>query len=78
MNLSEFVKNHCVGKQYDSCVESPCAFASHSGCRHPLHPKHAAQHLRAVDETTCACKDEAFINDETPGCCGNCGKPFRH
>ena len=32
---------------------------------------------RAVDETTCACKDEAFINDETPGRCGNCGKPFR-
>lgn len=44
MNLSEFVENHCVGKQYDSCVDSPCAFASHSGCRHPLHPKHAAQH----------------------------------
>ena len=32
---------------------------------------------RALDETHCACKDEAFINDETPGCCGNCGKPFR-
>ena len=32
----------------------------------------------AVDETHCACQAEAFINDETPGCCGNCGKPFRH
>jgi hypothetical protein len=38
----------------------------------------ASQQSFAVDETHCACKDEAFINDETPGCCGNCGKPFRH
>lgn len=33
--------------------------------------------MRAADETYCACKDEAFINDDTPGKCGNCGKPFR-
>lgn len=32
---------------------------------------------RAADETYCGCKDEAFINDDTPGKCGNCGKPFR-
>jgi len=38
----------------------------------------ALQQPLAVDETHCDCKDEAFINDETPGCCGNCGKPFRH
>ena len=49
MNLSEFVENHCTGKQYDSCVQSPCAFASTSGCRHPLHPKNAVEPLRAVD-----------------------------
>ena len=39
MTLYEFVQNHCAGKQYDSCIESPCLFASSSGCRHPLHPK---------------------------------------
>lgn len=25
----------------------------------------------------CTCKDRAFINDDMPGICGNCGKPFR-
>lgn len=39
--LAKFVEDHCQGEQYDSCVESPCPFASHSGCRHPLHPKNA-------------------------------------
>lgn len=43
MNLSEFVENHCIGKQYDSCVQSPCAFASTSGCRNPLHPKNTVE-----------------------------------
>ena len=52
MSLSEFVANHCQGKQYDSCVESPCPFASHSGCRHPLHPNNAVEqnvHLTGLE-----------------------------
>ena len=61
MNLSEFVENHCVGKQYDSCVESPCAFASHSGCRHPLHPKHAAQHHAHLTSESLA-SSQAVVN----------------
>jgi hypothetical protein len=47
MNIHEFVKNHCVGAQYDSCVQSPCPYAGFGGCQHPLHPKHAAQTLEA-------------------------------
>lgn len=43
MSLKFFIDNHCVGKQFDSCVESPCPFSSHSGCRHPLHPKNSKQ-----------------------------------
>ena len=38
LTLSEFVRDHCAGREYDSCVESPCVYASHSGCKHPLHP----------------------------------------
>jgi hypothetical protein len=36
--LEEFMKLHCVGKQYASCKTSPCEFASNKGCTHPLHP----------------------------------------
>jgi hypothetical protein len=39
MTLGEFVHDHCVGRQYDSCKDSPCLFASPDGCRHPMHPK---------------------------------------
>ncbi|MDI3534798.1 MAG: hypothetical protein PWQ82_1163 [Thermosediminibacterales bacterium] len=39
MTIDEFVKKHCTGKEYDSCVDSPCPYSSASGCRHPLHPK---------------------------------------
>lgn len=37
--LKQFVNNDCVGKQYDSCKNSPCTYASASGCTHPNHPK---------------------------------------
>ena len=30
----------------------------------------------AVDETLCACDEDASINDDTPGICGTCGKPL--
>jgi len=45
-------------------------------CRVVVEPQMDIPKKRAADETLCACKDEAFINDETLGCCGNCGKPF--
>lgn len=51
MTPEDFVKNHCTGKQYDSCKNSPCLYASHSGCTHPLHPKHSVQHPRPETET---------------------------
>jgi hypothetical protein len=35
----EFVRTLCVGKEYDSCHEFPCRYASVSGCQHPQHPK---------------------------------------
>lgn len=38
--ITIFVAEHCVGQQYDSCVSSPCRYASTDGCSHPLHPKH--------------------------------------
>ena len=37
--FAEFIANDCTGKQYDSCVESPCTYASSMGCQHPKHPK---------------------------------------
>jgi hypothetical protein len=38
--LKYFTDNHCVGKQYDSCKDSACAYSSlGSGCTHPLHLK---------------------------------------
>jgi hypothetical protein len=39
MTLDEFVNNHCEGKQYDSCFNSPCRYAGSGGCQHPLYPK---------------------------------------
>ena len=45
MNLHDFVQKHCEGKQYDSCIESPCRFSSHSGCRHPMHPNNKEQEM---------------------------------
>lgn len=37
--LELFVEEHCVGKEYDSCVNSPCRYSSNDGCTHPKHPK---------------------------------------
>jgi hypothetical protein len=37
--LAEFVKTDCRGKQYDTCVDSPCPYASINGCQHPKHPR---------------------------------------
>ena len=36
--LETFVAIHCVGRNYDSCVNSPCQYASSTGCAHPEHP----------------------------------------
>lgn len=36
---AEFVRLHCEGREFDSCHNSPCRYASADGCRHPLHPK---------------------------------------
>lgn len=38
-NLNEFVREHCEGREYDSCVISPCRWSSNEGCCHPQHPK---------------------------------------
>lgn len=37
-DLNQFREEHCTGKQYDSCVNSPCRYSSSSGCTHPEHP----------------------------------------
>lgn len=37
--LELFVEEHCVGKEYDSCINSPCRYSSNDGCTHPEHPK---------------------------------------
>lgn len=39
MTIPEFVREFCLGQQYDSCVNSPCRYAGASGCTHPRHPK---------------------------------------
>ena len=41
--LTEFIDKHCVGKQYDTCTNSPCLYASSSGCQHVQHPKNQAK-----------------------------------
>lgn len=38
-SMEVFLQEYCDGLQYDSCVESPCPFSSHSGCTNPMHPK---------------------------------------
>jgi hypothetical protein len=38
--LQRFIADRCVGRQYDSCVTSPCRYAGSDGCQHPEHPKH--------------------------------------
>lgn len=38
MKTSEFVEKYCMGKQYDSCISSPCMYSSSWGCRHPDYP----------------------------------------
>ena len=37
-----------------------------------------AELLVDLHKPFCGCKDEVIINDNAPGKCGNCGKPFRH
>lgn len=39
-SMNFFINVHCTGKQYDSCIESPCIYSSSTGCRHPKHPKY--------------------------------------
>jgi len=42
--LDLFLRDKCVGKQYDSCIESPCLWASRSGCAHPDYPRPVIVH----------------------------------
>jgi hypothetical protein len=42
LTVAEFARTLCVGQEYDSCISSPCRYASMSGCQHPRHPKRAA------------------------------------
>lgn len=46
--LAAFVRDHCCGRDYDSCVDSPCRYAGVGGCQHPQHPKR--QHEEAANE----------------------------
>jgi len=39
IKLKTFVDTQCVGKEYDSCINSPCPYSSGQGCTHPSHPK---------------------------------------
>jgi hypothetical protein len=59
--ITLFIKNHCTGTIYDSCVNSPCRYSSSSGCTHPLHPKNFDAYdeniIQTVREGTCeACE----------------------
>jgi hypothetical protein len=47
-----------------------------SALRELLEIQKAAQ--QEHNKETCKCGDHAFINEDTPGMCGNCGKPFHH
>lgn len=40
--LAAFVRDHCCGREYDSCVTSPCRYASGDGCQHPQHSQRMA------------------------------------
>lgn len=42
--LDHFIEHQCVGKQYDSCVNSPCLYSRGHGCGHPEHPKNQSHH----------------------------------
>lgn len=48
MTLQEFVDRHCVGRQYDSCIGTPCTYSGGAGCIHPLHPWNARAHQPAA------------------------------
>lgn len=37
--LMTFAAQHCTGREFDSCINSPCEHSSASGCMHPEHPK---------------------------------------
>lgn len=41
MTLKEFTGKYCQGKNYNSCINSPCLYASREGCLNPLHPKNS-------------------------------------
>jgi hypothetical protein len=52
MTLQEFIREHCAGRQYDSCANSPCRYSGPGGCRHPQHPwNSSAELLSAVVAT---------------------------
>ena len=38
----------------------------------------AARQSGVEVKALCDCDEHASINDDTPGICGTCGKPFRH
>lgn len=38
LSLADFIRDHCQGRIYDSCFDSPCMYASPIGCAHPKHP----------------------------------------
>ena len=46
---SNFIRLYCEGKQYESCKNSPCRYASLDGCRHPLHPKNSERYKKCQD-----------------------------
>lgn len=43
--LEAFLETGCAGQQYDSCVSSPCPYASQHGCQHPDYPRRNAAPL---------------------------------
>ena len=48
--LELFVEKYCVGKEYDSCHNSPCRYASVHGCQHPEHPWNKEKKVEDVSE----------------------------
>ena len=38
--LTTFLKEKCVGPEFDSCHDSPCRYSSSNGCTHKDHPIH--------------------------------------
>ncbi len=47
--LQIFVRDLCVGREYDSCHDSPCPYASSGGCSHPKHPNNLADRWAAEE-----------------------------